>query len=84
MNFQRVKQLKISEQVAEQIKTSILAGELSPGEKLPAERKLAESFGVSRPKVREGLEMLISAGLVISYQGGGTFVSSLINSAQHF
>ncbi len=78
MNFQPVKQLKISEQVAEQIKSSILTGELSPGEKLPAERKLAESFGVSRPKVREGLEMLISAGLVISYQGGGTFVSSLL------
>lgn len=78
MNFQRVKQLKISEQVAEQIKSSILAGKFSPGEKLPAERQLAESFGVSRPKVREGLEMLISAGLVISYQGGGTFVSSLL------
>jgi len=80
MNFKPVKQLKISEQVAEQIKSSILNGELSPGEKLPAERKLAESFGVSRPKVHEGLEMLISAGLVISYQGGGTFVSSLLQS----
>jgi GntR family transcriptional regulator, transcriptional repressor for pyruvate dehydrogenase complex len=82
MNFQPVKQQKVSEQVAEQIKSSILAGEFSPGEKLPPERKLAEYFGVSRPKVREGLEMLISAGLVISSHGGGTFVSTLLNSSQ--
>lgn len=79
MLFQQIKQVKVSEQVAEQIRTSILAGEFSPGEKLPPERKLAEVFNVSRPKIREALNMLISAGLIITQQGGGTFVSSLIS-----
>lgn len=76
MNFQPVKLESISAQIAAQIQTSILTGKIPPGEKLPPERKLAEEFGVSRPTVRKGLEILASAGLVMPYQGGGTVVLS--------
>lgn len=80
MPFQPIKPKKVSAQIAEQIRASILAGEFTPGDKLPPERDLAEMFGVSRPSVREALNMLASSGLVMSYQGGGTVVLSLMET----
>ena len=81
MKFQPIKPKKVSSQIADQIRSSILAGEFAPGDKLPPERELAEMFGVSRPSVREALNMLAAAGLVMSYQGGGTVVLSLVETA---
>lgn len=81
MNFQPIKPKKVSTQIAEQVRASILAGEFAPGDKLPPERELAEMFGVSRPSVREALNHLASSGLVMSYQGGGTVVKSLVESS---
>lgn len=80
MKFQPIKPKKVSSQIADQIRSSILAGEFSPGDKLPPERELAEMFGVSRPSVREALNVLSSSGLVTSYQGGGTVVMSLVET----
>ena len=79
MPFQPIKPKKVSVQISEQIRSSILAGEFKPGDKLPPERELAELFGVSRPSVREALNMLASSGLVEAYQGGGTLVKSLVD-----
>ena len=79
MQFKPIKPKKVSSQIAEQIRASILAGEFSPGDKLPPERELVEMFGVSRPSVREALNLLASSGLVESYQGGGTVVKSLVD-----
>jgi GntR family transcriptional repressor for pyruvate dehydrogenase complex len=81
MKFQPIKPKKISSQIADQIRASILSGDFSPGDKLPPERELAELFGVSRPSVREALNVLSSAGLVMSNQGGGTVVLSLVETA---
>lgn len=81
MKFQPIKPKKVSTQIADQIRSSILSGEFSPGDKLPPERELAEMFGVSRPSVREALNILAAAGLVMSYQGGGTVVLSLVETA---
>ncbi len=81
MKFQPIKPKKVSTQIADQIRASILSGDFSPGDKLPPERELAESFGVSRPSVREALNALASAGLVRSNQGGGTIVLSLVETA---
>ena len=81
MNFQPIKPKKVSTQIAEQIRSSILSGEFAPGDKLPPERELAEMFGVSRPSVREALNVLASSGLVMSYQGGGTVVMSLVETS---
>ena len=80
MKFKPIKPKKVSSQIADQIRESILAGDFTPGEKLPPERELAEMFGVSRPSVREALNILASAGLVMSYQGGGTVVLSLVDT----
>jgi GntR family transcriptional repressor for pyruvate dehydrogenase complex len=81
MKFQPIKPKKVSSQIADQIRSSILAGEFAPGDKLPPERELAEMFGVSRPSVREALNILSASGLVMSYQGGGTVVMSLVETA---
>lgn len=81
MKFQPIKPKKVSSQIADQIRSSILNGEFSPGDKLPPERELSEMFGVSRPSVREALNILAASGLVMSYQGGGTVVMSLVETS---
>ena len=78
MTFTPIKPKKISAQIAEQIRSSIMSGEFVPGNRLPPERELAEMFGVSRPSVREALNILGASGLVEVLQGGGTTVKSLM------
>jgi GntR family transcriptional repressor for pyruvate dehydrogenase complex len=45
-----------------------------PGSKIPSENELAEVLGVSRVSVREGLQMLVTLGLLETRHGEGTFV----------
>ncbi|HEY9753704.1 MAG TPA: FadR/GntR family transcriptional regulator [Oculatellaceae cyanobacterium] len=63
-------------EIAEQIRSSIYAKTLKPGDKLPSERELAAQFKVGRISVREALRMLEQAGLVYVRQGtnGGAYV----------
>jgi DNA-binding FadR family transcriptional regulator len=62
--------------VVDRLRRSIALGEFLPGERLPAERTLAESLGVSRVTVREALKTLQEAGLVEARRGanGGHIV----------
>jgi DNA-binding FadR family transcriptional regulator len=54
-----------------QIRGAILRGELFPSERLPPERKLAETFGVNRMTLRSALTQLASSGLLSVRQGSG-------------
>lgn len=81
MVFKPIQPKKMSAQIADQIRSSILTAVFSPGQKLPPERELAELFKVSRPTVREALNMLAAAGLLETHQGGGSVVKSLMESA---
>jgi GntR family transcriptional regulator len=63
-------------QIESDLRARISSGELSPGERLPAERDLARTLGVSRMTVRQALGVLAEAGLVERGVGRGTFVSS--------
>lgn len=78
MFFKPIKPQKISVQIADQIRSSIMTAVFTPGERLPPERELAQLFGVSRPTLRESLNILAAAGLVETHQGGGTIVKSLL------
>src|SRR5437588_11363394 len=66
------------EVTVERLAQSIRLGVLADGERLPPERELAETFGVSRVTLREAIKALRDAGLVDSRRGrgGGTFVQS--------
>jgi DNA-binding FadR family transcriptional regulator len=61
--------------IAAQLRRQILSGELPPGSQLPGHRELAASLAVSVGSVREAISMLISAGLVETRAGRGTFVA---------
>jgi GntR family L-lactate dehydrogenase operon transcriptional regulator len=69
-----MKRNTLSDQIAAQLEAMITDGALHPGERLPAERTLAERLGVSRPSLREAIKKLASRGLLHSRQGGGTYV----------
>lgn len=74
MAIQRIKRVKVGEQVFEQLKKLILSGEWKQGDKLPSETELAEMFGVSKITVRQELQKLNAMGLVETRLGAGTFV----------
>lgn len=63
--FAAVERIPLSAQVAAQLRRAIMAGEVSPGEQLPTERELVETFGVSRASVREALGSLRAEGLIV-------------------
>jgi DNA-binding FadR family transcriptional regulator len=59
----------------ERFETMILSGKLEAGQKLPSERELAKTLGVSRPVVHEGLLELATRGLVTMKPRVGTVVN---------
>lgn len=62
--------------VVDRVRRAVALGVLLPGQRLPAERALAEGLGVSRVTVREALRVLQGEGLLITKRGsGGTVVS---------
>ncbi|MER7395678.1 FCD domain-containing protein [Streptomyces sp. NPDC000151] len=64
------------EEALEQILQIVRLGLVPRGERLPAERELAERLQISRVTLREVLKVLQDEGLVVSRRGryGGTFV----------
>src|SRR5579864_8894699 len=74
--YKTVRTSRLYEQIVEQIEDSILKGSLKPGDQLPAERDLAQRFGVSRTAVREAVKTLREKGLVEAYSGKGTFITN--------
>ena len=64
------------EHVADRLVTAIALGEFVPGQRLPSERELAATLGVSRTTVREALQRLAALGYVDVRRGrtGGAYV----------
>ncbi len=73
-SIQPVKRLKLTYSVATELEGLIMRGEYTPGEKLPPERLLADSFGVGRSSMREAIRIVEAEGLVRSEHGVGVFV----------
>jgi|SRR5580658_3036109 GntR family transcriptional repressor for pyruvate dehydrogenase complex len=73
--YRTVRTSRLFEQIVQQVEDSILKGQLKPGDQLPAERDLAQRFGVSRTAVREAVKTLREKGLVEPCSGRGTFVT---------
>jgi len=64
--------------VALRLEQLIIDGVLTPGQALPPERQLCDSLGISRPALREGLQVLRGKGLIETVHGQGSFVSRLV------
>ena len=69
--------MRLSDRLAEQLLVLIDEQGLAPGDRLPAERRLAQDLGASRPSVREAIQQLASQGVLRSRHGGGTYVQAL-------
>lgn len=76
-----MKRVRLSDEIAEKIKGLILEGAWVRGQRLPAERELAERFGVSRPSLREAIRSLVTVGLLYTRHGGGTYVSETVGAS---
>lgn len=61
--------------IIEYVKNQIMNGEIRIGDKLPAERELSESLGVSRNSVREALRTLDIMGVISSQHGAGNYLT---------
>lgn len=75
--FKAVRQERVHENIARQLRTRILDGDYEPGDRLPHERDLMERFEVSRSAVRQAMQLLEQQGLVEVRvgSGGGAFVA---------
>lgn len=65
----------IYEQILEQIKAAILAGELAEGDALPSMRMLAKELRISVITTKRAYEELEREGFLVSYTGKGSFVA---------
>ena len=70
----RVKKVRISETVVDQILDLIEDGRLKIGDQLPGERDLVNQLQVGRASVREALRILEAQGVIEVLPGKGTFV----------
>ena len=80
MPFQKIQPEKLSGTVVKQIELLILRGILRPGDRLPAERELAEKLGVSRPSLREAVATLQDRQLLAPKAGAGIFVADVMGA----
>lgn len=71
---------KISIQLYMALRDLLLTGALTPGDRMPATRTLAQEIGVSRTTVIDAIDRLIAEGLLEARVGAGTFVSEALNA----
>lgn len=63
-------------QIHNQLREQIEGGKWQVGEKIPAERELATTFGVSRMTLRQAIQTLVDEGVLERRVGAGTYVAS--------
>lgn len=73
----KIKGNNVEEIIISKIRELIINKHLEPGDRLPAERELAEKFGVTRNQLRQALQRLEFFGLVKKYPQSGTRVSNI-------
>ena len=75
MNAPTMKMKMGSAEIASALRREILQGEMAQHDRLPAERLLAETYGVSRGTVREALNRLSREGLLEIRAGSGAYIT---------
>jgi len=69
----------VVDRIIDEITSAIIDGSIKPGDKIPTEMELCESFQVGRNSVREAIKILEAFGVVYIKRSEGTFVSSSFN-----
>ncbi|MEO7192841.1 MAG: FadR/GntR family transcriptional regulator [Vicinamibacterales bacterium] len=69
--------MAVTDEAIVRIRGMIVAGELSPGQRLPTEKELGEQLGLSRNSLREAVKALELIRVLDVRQGDGTYVTSL-------
>ncbi len=77
--FKKIKNKSVVQTVVDSITKAIIAGDLKPGDKIPTEMELAESFGVGRNSIREAIKILVYYGVLEIRRAEGTFVCDGFN-----
>ncbi|MGW5364441.1 GntR family transcriptional regulator [Actinopolymorpha pittospori] len=62
------------QQVAASIRAQITSGDIAVGDQLSSVRELAKEYGVSGGTIQQALRLLRAEGLIVTWQGRGTFV----------
>lgn len=79
MKFKKLKNMQLSEAVANEILSLIEKGSLKAGDKLPTEKELELSLGVSRTAIREGMQRLKMVNILEVRPGQGTFIKDTLD-----
>jgi GntR family transcriptional repressor for pyruvate dehydrogenase complex len=75
LKAQSIRRTSAADEVFKSLHEWIISGQLKPGDKLPAQEKLAEQFAVSRNTLREAIYKLTVMGFLMTRQGVGTVVN---------
>lgn len=76
MNTGKIIRISLADEVANKIREQIVSGKLQPGQQLPTESELTQTFGVGRSTLREAVKILVHSGLLRVQQGLGMFVEA--------
>lgn len=80
IQFERVKKVRVSDTVINQIVSMIENGTLNIGDQLPGERELVDQLSVARASVREALRILEFQGVIEVQPGKGAFIVGSIDN----
>ena len=74
MNITPVRKVNAVDEVFDQMQSLLIEGIWKPGEKLPSENELSQTFAVSRMTIRQAMQKLKALGLIETRTGSGSFV----------
>ena len=66
--------IPLYQRLADEIRQSVVDGNLKPGDRAPSEITLAKRFQLATGTVRKALDVLVSEGELVRMQGKGTFI----------
>lgn len=72
-----LRRTSLHERVAARVLSHIVQNDLAEGDRIPSEREIARRLAVSRSSVRQAIAGLVTAGVLSTRHGGGTFVARL-------
>lgn len=83
MAFEKISVPSPKECFFEEIKSKILSGELSPGQKLPSERELSESTGINQSAIHLAIKDLERTGFLSIVPRHGTYVADYVSGGDY-